>query len=36
VKEGFHIPPAHFKTILAFNLAEKLSKGDKILEALYG
>jgi hypothetical protein len=36
VKEGFHIPPAHFKTILAFNLAEKLPKGDKILEALYG
>lgn len=36
VKEGFHILPAHFKTILAFNLAEKLPKGDKILEALYG
>uniref|UniRef100_J3M2N6 Uncharacterized protein n=1 Tax=Oryza brachyantha TaxID=4533 RepID=J3M2N6_ORYBR len=36
VKEGFHILPAHFKTTLAFNLAEKLPKGDKILEALYG
>ncbi|KAL5213643.1 hypothetical protein ABZP36_002795 [Zizania latifolia] len=36
VKEGFNILPAHFKTILAFNLAEKLPKGEKILEALYG
>ncbi|KAL6844357.1 hypothetical protein ACP4OV_026030 [Aristida adscensionis] len=36
VKEGFHMLPAHFKTTLAFNLAEKLPKGDKILEALYG
>ncbi|KAF8769278.1 hypothetical protein HU200_006791 [Digitaria exilis] len=36
VKEGFHILPAHFKTTLAFNLAEKLPKGDKILEAMYG
>ncbi|CAM0901723.1 unnamed protein product [Alopecurus aequalis] len=36
VKEGFHILPAYFKTTLAFNLAEKLPKGDKILEALYG
>ncbi|KAK8456397.1 hypothetical protein SEVIR_3G016700v4 [Setaria viridis] len=35
VKEGFHILPAHFKTTLAFNLAEKLPKGDKILEAMY-
>lgn len=35
VKEGFHILPAHFKTTLAFNLAEKLPQGDKILEALY-
>ncbi|KAM0839035.1 hypothetical protein ACQ4PT_060569 [Festuca glaucescens] len=36
VKEGFHILPAYFKTTLAFSLAEKLPKGDKILEALYG
>lgn len=36
VKEGFHILPAYFKTTLAFNLAEKLPKGDKILEALHG
>ncbi|KAK3141144.1 hypothetical protein QOZ80_4BG0330090 [Eleusine coracana subsp. coracana] len=36
VKEGFHVLPTHFKTTLAFNLAEKLPKGDKILEALYG
>uniref|UniRef100_A0A0A9HA97 Uncharacterized protein n=1 Tax=Arundo donax TaxID=35708 RepID=A0A0A9HA97_ARUDO len=36
VKESFHILPAHFKTTLAFNIAEKLPKGDKILEALYG
>ncbi|XP_072982472.1 uncharacterized protein [Typha latifolia] len=35
MKEGFHILPSHFKTILAFNLTEKLPKGDKILEALY-
>jgi hypothetical protein len=36
VKEGFHVIPSHFKTTLAFNLAEKLPKGDKVLEALYG
>ncbi|GJN01320.1 hypothetical protein PR202_ga18579 [Eleusine coracana subsp. coracana] len=36
MKEGFHVLPTHFKTTLAFNLAEKLPKGDKILEALYG
>lgn len=35
VKEAFHIIPCHLKTTLAFNLAEKLPKGDKILEALY-
>ncbi|KAL6651791.1 hypothetical protein ACP70R_010716 [Stipagrostis hirtigluma subsp. patula] len=35
VKEGFHMLPTHFKTTLAFNLAEKLPKGDKILEALH-
>lgn len=34
LKEGFHILPSHFKTTLAFNLAEKLPKGDKILKAL--
>ncbi|CAL9042335.1 unnamed protein product [Musa banksii] len=35
LKEAFHVTPSHFKSILAFNLAEKLPKGDKILEALY-
>ncbi|XP_073112677.1 uncharacterized protein [Elaeis guineensis] len=35
VKEAFHITPYHFKITLAFNLAEKLPKGDVILEALY-
>ncbi|CAL9203378.1 uncharacterized protein LOC135631695 [Musa acuminata AAA Group] len=35
VKEAFHGMPSHFKSILPFNLAEKLPKGDKILEALY-
>ncbi|CAM0945100.1 unnamed protein product [Alopecurus aequalis] len=35
VKEAFHIAPSHFKTTLTFNLAEKLPKGDMILEALY-
>ncbi|XP_038972831.1 uncharacterized protein LOC103714805 isoform X1 [Phoenix dactylifera] len=35
VKEGFHITPHHFKMTLAFNLAEKLPKGDIILDALY-
>ncbi|ONK64046.1 uncharacterized protein A4U43_C07F21540 [Asparagus officinalis] len=35
LKEAFHVVPSHFKTTLAFNLAEKLPKGDKILEALY-
>lgn len=35
VKEAFHITPYHFKMTLAFNLAEKLPKGDMILEALY-
>lgn len=35
LKEAFHVTPSHVKTILAFNLAEKLPKGDKILEALY-
>ncbi|RZR88116.1 hypothetical protein BHM03_00015642 [Ensete ventricosum] len=35
VKEAFHRMPSHFKSILPFSLAEKLPKGDKILEALY-
>ncbi|XP_074558516.1 uncharacterized protein LOC141814453 [Curcuma longa] len=35
VKNPFHSTPSHFKSILAFNLAEKLPKGDKILAALY-
>ncbi|WOL18217.1 hypothetical protein Cni_G27010 [Canna indica] len=35
VKEAFHTTPSDFKSILAFNLAEKLPKGDKILGALY-
>jgi len=35
LKEAFHVTPSRFKTTLPFNLAEKLPKGDKILEALY-
>lgn len=35
LKEAFHIHPPRFRSILAFYLAEKLPKGDKILEALY-
>ncbi|XP_042385004.1 uncharacterized protein LOC121976755 isoform X1 [Zingiber officinale] len=35
VKKAFQCTPSHFKSILAFNLAEKLPKGDKILEALH-
>lgn len=35
VKEVFHIAPSHFKTTLTFSLAEKLPKGDMVLEALY-
>uniref|UniRef100_M8D6J2 Uncharacterized protein n=1 Tax=Aegilops tauschii TaxID=37682 RepID=M8D6J2_AEGTA len=35
VKEAFHIAPSHFKTTLTFSLAEKLPKGDMVLEALY-
>lgn len=35
VKEAFHIAPSHLKTTLTFSLAEKLPKGDMILEALY-
>uniref|UniRef100_A0A0A8Z4I9 Uncharacterized protein n=1 Tax=Arundo donax TaxID=35708 RepID=A0A0A8Z4I9_ARUDO len=35
MKEAFHIAPSHFKTTLTFSLAEKLPKGDMVLEALY-
>uniref|UniRef100_A0ACD5ZJM9 Uncharacterized protein n=1 Tax=Avena sativa TaxID=4498 RepID=A0ACD5ZJM9_AVESA len=35
VKDAFHIAPSHFKTTLTFSLAEKLPKGDMVLEALY-
>ncbi|TVU29062.1 hypothetical protein EJB05_20605 [Eragrostis curvula] len=35
VKEAFHVAPSHFKTTLTFSLAEKLPKGDMVLEALY-
>jgi len=35
VKEAFHIAPSHFKTTLTFSLAEKLPKGDMVLESLY-
>ncbi|KAH7663159.1 hypothetical protein IHE45_14G035100 [Dioscorea alata] len=35
VKEAFHMAPSHFKSTLAFNLTEKLPKGDIILEALH-
>ncbi|WOL09829.1 hypothetical protein Cni_G18582 [Canna indica] len=35
LKEAFHIFPLRFKSILAFNLAQKLPKGDRVLEALY-
>ncbi|XP_020572819.1 uncharacterized protein LOC110019491 isoform X2 [Phalaenopsis equestris] len=34
-KDNFHVIPSQFRTTLLFNLAEKLPKGDKILEALY-
>jgi hypothetical protein len=35
LKEGFHIMPSQVKSTLSFYLAEKLPKGDKILDALY-
>ncbi|RWV86445.1 hypothetical protein GW17_00051659, partial [Ensete ventricosum] len=35
LKEAFHIHPPRFRSILGFYLAEKLPKGDKILEAFY-
>ncbi|XP_028556989.1 uncharacterized protein LOC110110662 [Dendrobium catenatum] len=35
MKDKFHVIPTEFRTTLLFNLAEKLPKGDNILEALY-
>uniref|UniRef100_A0A1D1Y7Q1 Inositol 1,4,5-trisphosphate receptor n=1 Tax=Anthurium amnicola TaxID=1678845 RepID=A0A1D1Y7Q1_9ARAE len=35
MKEYFHIIPSHSKTLLLFSLAEKLPKGDEILEVLH-
>jgi hypothetical protein len=35
VKEAFYISPSHLKTTLTFSLAEKLPKGDMVLEVLY-
>ncbi|KAJ3692965.1 hypothetical protein LUZ60_012060 [Juncus effusus] len=35
LKDGFHIMPSQVKSTLNFYLAEKLPKGDKILDALY-
>ncbi|KAJ3689255.1 hypothetical protein LUZ61_018419 [Rhynchospora tenuis] len=35
LKEAFHIMPSQVKSTLSFYLAEKLPKGDKILDALY-
>ncbi|RZC75204.1 hypothetical protein C5167_050686 [Papaver somniferum] len=34
VREAFRILPSHYKTLLPFNLAEKLPGGDMILETL--
>ncbi|XP_044487920.1 uncharacterized protein LOC123212791 isoform X2 [Mangifera indica] len=34
VREGFHIFSSQYKTLLAFNLAESLPRGDRILETL--
>lgn len=34
VKESFHIFSSHYKTVLAFKLAESLPRGDMILETL--
>ncbi|XP_010246679.1 PREDICTED: uncharacterized protein LOC104589907 isoform X2 [Nelumbo nucifera] len=34
VRDAFHICPSHYKTLLAYNLAEKLPGGDTILETL--
>ncbi|KAK8916462.1 hypothetical protein KSP39_PZI022848 [Platanthera zijinensis] len=35
LREAFRINPPDFKSVLGFNLAEKLPKGDMILDALY-
>jgi hypothetical protein len=35
VREAFHVASSHVKTTLTFSLAEKLPKGDMVLEALY-
>ncbi|KDP45153.1 hypothetical protein JCGZ_15018 [Jatropha curcas] len=34
IREAFHFFSSHYKTVLAFKLAESLPKGDKILETL--
>ncbi|KAL5982985.1 hypothetical protein ACLOJK_017065 [Asimina triloba] len=34
VREAFHIVPSHFKTLLIFELADKLPGGDMLLETL--
>ncbi|KAJ4973806.1 hypothetical protein NE237_006980 [Protea cynaroides] len=34
LRDAFHIFPSQYKTLLAYNLAEKLPGGDKILEIL--
>ncbi|CAN6482609.1 unnamed protein product [Victoria cruziana] len=36
IRDAFHIVPSHFRTILSFILAERLPKGDNVLEALSG
>lgn len=35
IKEALHIIPSNLKTILPFNLANRLPRGEMILEALY-
>ncbi|XAR63973.1 hypothetical protein NMG60_11024147, partial [Bertholletia excelsa] len=34
MREAFHIFSSHYKTLLSFNLAESLPRGDRILETL--
>ncbi|XP_042508412.1 uncharacterized protein LOC122084325 isoform X3 [Macadamia integrifolia] len=34
LRDAFHIFPSHYKTLLVYNLAEKLPGGDRILEIL--
>nr|GME05150.1 uncharacterized protein LOC109159604 isoform X1 [Ipomoea batatas] len=34
VREAFHVSPSNYKTILCYNLAESLPRGDAILETL--